>query len=199
MDKVQVEILGLSTHASSNGAYALILKEVDGQRRLPIIIGSPEAQSIAIELESIKTSRPMTHDLMKTVIETLGESVQEIIIHHLSDGTFFAYVVLSTSGVSIDSRPSDAIALAVRFDAPIFVAEEVLEEASFTPDQINIAPSDDTPKTSAFSSTTTPQHDEAEMSSKEKKLEALEQELKKAIEREDYEKAALLRDEISKL
>ena len=128
-EKVQVDILGLSTNAASGGAYALILKELHGSRRLPIIIGAFEAQSIALEMENIKPPRPLTHDLMKTLIDSLGGDLVDVTINDLREGTFFAQLNLDSQ--EIDSRPSDAIALAVRYGVPIFVAEKVMEEASF--------------------------------------------------------------------
>ena len=137
MEKVQVDILGLSTSPSSGGAYALILKEMNGNRRLPIIIGAFEAQSIALEMEGIKPPRPLTHDLMKNIIDTFGVSLQDVYINELRDGTFYAKITIE--GVSdsqeVDSRPSDAIALAVRYGVPIFVAEEVLNEAGIVADE----------------------------------------------------------------
>ena len=135
MDKVEVEILGLSSSPSAGGAYALLLKETYGVRRLPIIIGAFEAQSIALELEGIKPPRPLTHDLMKNLIDNLGATVNEIIIDELKDNTFYAKIVLEVSSMTnqIDSRPSDAIAVAVRSRAPIFVDEKVMAAASFLP------------------------------------------------------------------
>ncbi|MBI1806414.1 MAG: bifunctional nuclease family protein, partial [Ignavibacteria bacterium] len=132
MEKIQVDILGLSTSPASGGAYALILKEVNGNRRLPIIIGAFEAQSIALEMEGIKPPRPLTHDLIKNILETMGADLAEITISELRDGTFYAK--LSFDSQEIDARPSDAIALAVRFGAPIYVAEKVMEEAAFLPE-----------------------------------------------------------------
>ena len=180
MDKIQVEILGLSTSPASGGAYALILKEMNGNRRLPIIIGAFEAQSIALEMEGIKPPRPLTHDLMKNLIDSMGTSLSEIIINELKDGTFYAKLNLESE--EIDSRPSDAIALAVRYGAPIFVSDKVMEEAAFFPEE----------------------EQEASGSKKIKepkltKFEALRAQLQEAIEREDYEKAAGLRDELRKL
>ena len=131
MEKVQVDILGLSTSPSSAGAYALILKETNGKRKLPIIIGAFEAQSIALELEGMKPPRPLTHDLMRNIIDLFAVSLNEVCINELRDGTFYAK--LTIEGLSetqeVDSRPSDAIALAVRYGAPIYVGEEVLNEA----------------------------------------------------------------------
>jgi len=135
LNKVQVEILGLSSTPSAGGAYAILLKEVYGNRRLPIIIGAFEAQAIALEIEGIKPPRPLTHDLLKNIIENLGGTVQEIVIDELRDNTFFAKIILEVSSLTndIDSRPSDAIAVAVRTQAPIFVSEEVMRTASFVP------------------------------------------------------------------
>src|SRR5436190_17701993 len=130
MEKIQVEILGISTSPASNGAYALIMRESAGARRIPIIIGGFEAQAIALEMEGIKPPRPLTHDLLKNITEALGGSIVEASIHELRDGTFFASLKLSDDQ-EIDARPSDAIALAIRFGVPIFVSESVMAEAGF--------------------------------------------------------------------
>ncbi|MEE9226022.1 MAG: bifunctional nuclease domain-containing protein [Bacteroidota bacterium] len=187
--KIQVDILGLSTSPASGGAYALILKEINGNRRLPIIIGAFEAQSIALEMEGIKPPRPLTHDLMKNIIDTLGVSVAEVIISELRDGTFFAKLNLEGSGAKqeVDSRPSDAIALGVRFGVPIFVSEKVMEEASFLPENEEALPNKLTPGS------------EKTAAPKLSKLDLLRNQLKEAVEREEYEIAAKLRDEIKKL
>jgi len=190
VEKVQVDILGLSTSPSSGGAYALILKEMNGTRRLPIIIGAFEAQSIALEMEGIKPPRPLTHDLMKNIIDTFGVSLQDVFINELRDGTFYAKITIE--GVSesqeVDSRPSDAIALAVRYGVPIFVAEEVLNEAGIVAEtdeeEPNAEPKIDPP---------------AVMKKYASKLEQLQSSLKEAIEKEEYEKAAKLRDDIRKI
>lgn len=184
-----MDILGLSTSPSSGGAYALILNEVDGNRRLPIIIGTFEAQAIALELEHIKPPRPMTHDLLKNVIQTFGADIQQVFINELSEGTFFARIIYGSNGEQLeqDARPSDAIALAVRFNAPIYVADEILDEAGIVSEEHEGG----TEVTSGKSTSEQP----AEMS----KLEKLEQELQTAIDTENYEKAARLRDEIKKL
>ncbi|MEW6061196.1 MAG: bifunctional nuclease domain-containing protein [Bacteroidota bacterium] len=189
MGKVLVDILGLSTSPSSAGAYALILKETNGKRKLPIIIGAFEAQSIALELEGMKPPRPLTHDLMKNIIDTFAVSLNEVYINELRDGTFYAK--LSVEGVSetqeIDSRPSDAIALAVRYGAPIYVDEEVLQEAGIISEdeeeEEDITKKEEQPSVKKFAT----------------KLEQLQSSLKEAIEKEDYEKAAKIRDEIRKL
>ncbi len=190
VEKVQVDILGLSTSPSSGGAYALILKEMNGNRRLPIIIGAFEAQSIALEMEGIKPPRPLTHDLMKNIIDTFGVSLQDVYINELRDGTFYAKITIE--GVSesqeVDSRPSDAIALAVRYGVPIFVADEVLNEAGI------VAESEEE-ETGTEPKTEPP----AVIKKHTSKLEQLQTSLHEAIEKEEYEKAAKLRDDIRKL
>jgi len=189
VEKVQVDILGLSTSPSSAGAYALILKESNGKRKLPIIIGAFEAQSIALELEGMRPPRPLTHDLLKNIIDTFAVSLNEVCISELRDGTFYAK--LSVEGVSetqeIDSRPSDAIALAVRFGAPIYVDEQVLQEAGIV--------SDDEEETEESSK----KQEDPPVKQFTTKLEQLQSALKEAIEKEDYEKAAKLRDDIRKM
>jgi len=186
MEKIQVDILGLSNSPASGGAYALILKEVNGNRRLPIIIGAFEAQSIALEMEGVKPPRPLTHDLIKSILDSLGSELAEITISELKDGTFYAK--LSLDSQEIDARPSDAIALAVRYGAPIFVSEKVMEEAAFLPEN-------EEPETAADAAKAGGKPKEPGIS----KLEALRAQLIEAIEREDYEKAAKLRDEIRKM
>ncbi len=189
MEKVQVDILGLSTSPSSAGAYALILKETNGKRKLPIIIGAFEAQSIALELEGMKPPRPLTHDLMRNIIDMFAVSLNEVCINELRDGTFYAK--LTIEGLSetqeVDSRPSDAIALAVRYGAPIFVGEEVLNEAGVVSDD------DDETEETLTREESTP------VKKSISKLEQLQTSLKEAIEKEDYEKAAKLRDDIRKM
>jgi hypothetical protein len=191
-EKIQVDIMGLSpTPAPGGTGYALILREIGGERRLPIIIGSFEAQHIALELEGIKPPRPLTHDLLKNVIESLGFSISYVYINELRDGTFFAKIRIDVGSIEeIDSRPSDAIALALKFSVPIYVNEEVMNEVSFLPEE-------------------TEEEGEEESKSEEqeqeiidpytKKMKQLQHDLKEAVANEDYEKAALLRDEIKKL
>ena len=189
MEKVQVDILGLSTNPASGGAYALILKEVNGNRRLPIIIGAAEAQSIALEMEGIKPPRPLTHDLIKNIITSFGAELSDIIIDELREGTFYAK--LNIDSQMIDSRPSDAIALAVRYGVQIFVATSVMDEASFLPEEEEEEEPGPTPKKEKSKQSSPPP--------KMTKLEQLNVQLKDAIEKENYEKAAQLRDEIRKL
>lgn len=187
MEKIQVDILGLSTSPASGGAYALILKEVNGNRRLPIIIGAFEAQSIALEMEGIKPPRPLTHDLIKNILETMGSDLSEITISELKDGTFYARLIFD--GQEIDARPSDAIALAVRFGAPIFVVDKVMDEAGFLPEN------EEQENAEGAAAVVPP----AGKDTKVTKLETLRTQLKEAIDREDYEKAAQLRDDIRRI
>ena len=184
MDKVLVDILGLSTNPASGGAYALILREVNGTRRLPIIIGAAEAQSIALEMEGIKPPRPLTHDLMKNIISTFGGELTEVVIDELRDGTFYAKLNIDTR--QIDSRPSDAIALAVRYGAQIYVASAVMDEAAFVPEEEE---EEQSPPA---------RQERKQPETRVSRLDQLRQQLREAIEQENYEKAAQLRDEIRK-
>ena len=193
MQKIPCEILGLSSSPATGGAYAILLKEVDGKKRLPIIIGAFEAQAIALEIEGIKPPRPLTHDLLKQLTDSLGATVLEIVIDELRDNTFYAKIILEVSGFSqeIDARPSDAIALAVRAQAPIYVYETVMEAAAFIP-------TDETEDISNLNPVT----DSAETKkppSKEAKLATLQNKLREAIEGEEYERAAKIRDQIKNL
>lgn len=208
MQKVQVDIVGLSATPTGPSSYALILKEVGGDRRLPIIIGSFEAQAIALEMEGIKPPRPLTHDLIKNILDGLGVNIIEVVVTDLKDGTFYAKIYLELNGTTyeIDSRPSDAIAVALRCGVPIYVNEEVMEEASFAPEEEsssieeieeeeeeNPLPSDeDTSQPPAPKRTPKP-------TSKEEKIAELQKQLEEAIKKEDYERAAKIRDEIRRL
>lgn len=195
MLKVQCEIIGISAGPTSSNSYALLLKEIDGNRRLPIIIGTFEAQAIALKLEEVNPPRPLTHDLAKSIIDNLGATIVEIVITELRDNTFYAKIVLESSGLTneIDARPSDAIALAVRADAPIYVSELVMHEASFIPTE-----EQEVDKKNKYSDE---DFDDSSPSykNKESKIAALQDKLREAIEKEDYERAAKIRDEIKKL
>lgn len=191
LQKIQCEILGLSSSPSTGGAYAILLKEIDGNRRLPIIIGAFEAQAIALEIEGIKPPRPLTHDLLKQLTDNLGASVVEVIVDELRENTFYAKIILEVAALTqeIDARPSDAIALAVRAQAPIFVAESVMTAAAFIP-------SDDADTETAIP----PEKDSAKKPlSKDARLAALQDKLREAIEGEEYERAAKIRDDIKRL
>jgi len=191
LDKVQCEILGLSTNPSTGGAYAILLKEIEGARRLPIIIGAFEAQAIALEMEGIKPPRPLTHDLLKTLVDNLGANVVEIIVNELKENTFYAKIILEASGLTneIDARPSDAIALAVRTYAPIYVNETVMSTAAFIPSDETEIPGFEN---SDIDSDRKPP-------SKEAQLAALQDKLREALESEEFERAAKLRDDIKRL
>lgn len=195
MHKVQVEILGLSASPSAGGAYALLLKEIYGVRRLPIIIGQFEAQSIALEMEGIKPPRPLTHDLLKNIIDNLGGTISEIIIDELKENTFYAKIKLEISSMTneVDSRPSDAIALAVRTGSPLFVSEDVMKIASFVPSSED----SDEPFSDDIDEKDT-EFKPAKKNLSETKLAQLQDQLREAIDKEDYERAAKLRDEIAK-
>ena len=195
-EKIQVDILGLSpTPAPGGSGYALILKEIAGERRLPIIIGSFEAQHIALELEGIKPPRPLTHDLLRNIIEQLGFSLSFVYINELRDGTFFAKIKMDVGSIDeIDARPSDAIALALKFSVPIYVSEEVMDEVGFIPENEEEAESGIKPE----KETGVPR-DPDESDPFTKKLFKLQEALKTAIDSEDYEKAASIRDEIKRL
>ena len=192
MDYIQVDIIGLSTSPSSGGAYALVLGETNGNRRLPIIIGAFEAQAIALELEKIQPPRPMTHDLLRNLFDALGAEVTDIVIDDLREGTFFAKVryIYDDEEAQLDARPSDAVALAVRTDAPLFVAASVLDEAGIPAD--DAMDGDDDPLVEE-----TPAR--AEPASPTSRLDRAKDQLQKAIESEDYEAAAQLRDEIARM
>ncbi len=196
-EKVQVDIMGLSpTPPPGGGGYALILKEVGGDRRLPIIIGSFEAQHIALELEGIKPPRPLTHDLLRNIIEQLGFSINYVYINELRDGTFFAKIKMDVASLDeIDSRPSDAIALALKFAVPIYVSEEVMNEVSFIPEKEDTEGelTEEGEKEKLIEQI--PEESDPYI----KKLNKLRTDLKDAVEKEDYEKAANLRDEIKRL
>ncbi len=206
-DNIQVDIFGLSlTPSISGGGYAIILKEVSGNRRLPIIIGQYEAQSIALELEGIKPPRPLTHDLLKEVIETFGYSVNSIVINELRDSTFYAKIKFDSSSIEeMDARPSDAIAIALKFSSPIYVNSDIMDEVGFVPDyDEQVLPKNEGEFEESETEISSEQIkskpvETKNLSNKEKKLLQLRNDLDEAITKEDYEKAAQLRDEIKKL
>ncbi|PCJ89526.1 MAG: hypothetical protein COA57_01835 [Flavobacteriales bacterium] len=194
MEKIQLDIVGLSYSQTQTGAYALVLGEKKGRRRLPIIIGGFEAQAIAIELEKMKPSRPLTHDLFKSFAETFDIDIKEVIIYNLVEGIFFAKLICDNGqkNVEIDTRTSDAIALAVRFGCPIYTYEFILSTAGIILEE-DASEEKEEEKLEKEISQLTKQQDITSMSAKElKKL------LQEAISREDYERATVIRDEIKK-
>lgn len=192
---IELEILGLSVTPGSEGAYALVLAERTGNRRLPIIIGAFEAQAIALELENIKPPRPMTHDLFKNLLLSFESSVSSVLISELAEGTFYAKIRFGRDGESLelDSRPSDAIAIAIRFSAPIFADPSVMDAAGIETQENE---EEDEP---VRSKAEPEQGVEVESGAPLSPLESLKRELQTAIDTENYEKAARLRDQIQKL
>jgi bifunctional DNase/RNase len=190
--KVKLEIVGLSYSQTQTGAYALVLGEAKGKRRLPIIIGGFEAQAIAIELEKMTPSRPLTHDLFKSFAEGFNIEVNEVIIYNLVEGIFFAKIVCNGDGkdVEIDARTSDAIALAVRFNCPINTYEFILSQAGILLDDETIAPANEGADIDDLMEPDANDY-------VRKSTEELKQLLDAALNDEDYEKASHIRDELN--
>ncbi|MCP9767628.1 hypothetical protein EGI22_06865 [Lacihabitans sp. LS3-19] len=192
MNKIKLEILDLSPSQLQAGSFTLILSEVNGDRRLPIIIGMFEAQAIAIEMEKITPTRPLTHDLFKSFSKSFDFSVEEIHISDISEGVFFSKIIC-TDGIrqkNIDSRPSDAIAIALRFNASIYTTENVLNEAGISTEDLG----------GREKETQAPKKIKVKSSSDLMSLSSddLKKMLDEAINNEEYEKAAKIRDEIDK-
>jgi len=191
--KVLLEIVGLSYSHTQTGAYALVLGEAKGKRRLPIIIGGFEAQAIAIELEKMTPSRPLTHDLFKSFAEAFGIAVNEVVIYNLVEGIFYSKLMCTTTDgklVEIDARTSDAIAIAVRFNCPINTFEFILSQAGIILDETTLA--------STSEATEEPVTDESDKDNYlSKSTEELKQMLDTAIKSEAYEKASKIRDELN--
>src|SRR3982751_3424348 len=195
MKKIKLDIVGLSYSQTQSGAYALVLGEVNGRRRLPIIIGSFEAQAIAIEIEKMTPSRPLTHDLFKSFAQAYHINIQEIIIYNLVDGIFYSKLICSDGKktIEIDARTSDAIAVAVRFDCPIYTYEFILSSAGIVIEgndfvyleNIAETPEEITPVASGSGF--------ASLSNDELKAK-----LQEALAEESYEKAAKIRDELNR-
>ena len=196
MNLVQLLINGISYSQTQNGAYALILSELEGERKLPIVIGTNEAQSIAIAIEKeIKPPRPLTHDLFKNFCVRFDIKIKQVIIHKLVDGVFYSSVICERDGIEeiIDSRSSDAIALAIRFEAPIYTYENILEKAG-----VIIRVEKEIDERSLLKELFSDENSEVASSElKEKTTKELEELLKIAIQNENYESAAKIRDEIS--
>jgi bifunctional DNase/RNase len=192
MEKIRLDIIGMSYSQSQSGAYALILGERDGNRRLPIIIGGFEAQSIAIELEKIKTPRPLTHDLFKSFADAYSIEISEVVISKFSEGVFYAKLVC-TDGQKIeevDSRTSDAIALALRFSCPVYTYESIMSAAGILMEEEAELLKQEGPSVD--------ENSEAPISFSDASLTELKEMLQSAIENEEYEKASKIRDELYK-
>jgi len=194
---IELEILGLSSNHSQSGSFTLILGEIEGKRRLPIVIGMFEAQAIAIEIEKIIPNRPMTHDLFKSFSSNFGFTIEHILVSDMREGVFYAKIVCHSASkrVEIDARPSDAIAIAVRFDAPIYCSSAVMSEAA-----IEFTEEDEKREQQSGSkgSSSPGSKKKSDTSLKDFSLDKLNKMLDQAIHAEDYEKAARLRDEINR-
>jgi len=205
MSLVKLTIKGISYSQTQNGAYALILNEVDGERKLPIVIGAFEAQSIAIALEKeIKPPRPLTHDLFKSFADRFDIVVKQVIIHKLVDGVFYSSIICERDKIEeiIDARTSDAIALALRFSAPIFTYKNMLDKAgiylNINSDESEVDKSDDDVLSTSETFGIENSDSISENAYKKQSLSELHDLLEGAVQDEDYEKAARIRDEISK-
>lgn len=194
--KVKLNILGLSYSQTQSGAYALVLAEENGERRIPIIIGAVEAQSIAIKLEGLEPPRPLTHDLFLNFAKAFKIEILEVVIYKLEEGIFYSELVCLHNNeiVKIDSRTSDAVSLALRFNCPIYTYEDILQKAGIVLDfgDQDETSSEKSKKTSEVSSSA-PQNPLAD-----KTLQELKKMLDDAIEKENYEKASEIRDEIKR-
>ena len=205
LKKIQLEILGLSSSQSQSGSFALILGEKGGNRRLPIIIGMFEAQSIAIQIEKISPNRPLTHDLFKSFAEHVHVVILEVVISDLKEGVFYSRIVCSDGATTfdIDARPSDAIAIGLRFSVPIFTVESVLSEAGIILSDLDEGEGeaddeeDDEDEDSDSPRAARPQSEPRDPSG-QVSLDELTKMLAQALEKEDYEKAAKIRDELNK-
>lgn len=190
MRKIELEIVALSHSITQTHSYAVVLGELNGLRRLPIVIGGFEAQAIAVALEKMQPSRPLTHDLMKNFMNAFAVELQEIIISDLHEGVFYAKLICTShqETIEIDSRTSDALALAVRFGCPIFTYENILESAGISMDEAEGV-------TEAKVSNEKPAEGSSDLQGMS--LEELNQLLKEVLEKEDYMQAIAIRDEIN--
>lgn len=195
MKKIELDIVALSHSLTQSQNYAVVLGEQTGNRRLPIVIGGYEAQAIAVAMERMMPSRPLTHDLLKNVLMVYDIELKEVIINNLIDGIFYAQLVCEQDGetIEIDSRTSDALAMAVRYNCPIFTYEFILESAGILLDE------DGEPTTESASKTPSKRRAEKpENAIKSLPLQELEEMLEEVLEKEDYERAAEIRDEINR-
>jgi len=191
MKRIKLKVMGISYSQTQSGAYALLLIEENGERRIPIIIGGFEAQAIVIKLENLEPPRPLTHDLFKKFADQFKIAVIEVMIYKLEDGVFFSKLVCNNGEkeYSIDSRTSDAVAIALRFGCPIYIDEDILEKA-----QISNTPSDTEPASTEEVDSGSQQNSKYGSFSDEELYKMIDE----AVKTEDYEKAASIRDEIEK-
>jgi len=192
---IELEILGLSSNHSQSGSFTLVLGEVGAKRRLPIVIGMFEAQAIALEIEKIVPNRPMTHDLFKSLADGFNFEVEKIVITDMKEGVFYAKIHCKNlhTEVELDARPSDAIAIGIRFGCPVFCSEKAMSEGAVEHYELENQHQKQDAKSSSSKIIV-----KKESSLKDFSLEKLNQMLDKAIENEDYERAARIRDEINK-
>lgn len=184
--KIELQVLNISNSQAQAGAYALVLGEVNGERQLPVIIGASEAQAMVIEMKGIIPPRPLTHNLFASVLEVLGVKLMRVLIYKVDNGVFYSYLYMKADEtiLRIDSRTSDAVALALRMNAPIFIYEEIMQSECLKQGE---SPASSTEDIETAKDDIT----------QEDSLDMLKTALKKAVEEEDYERAALLRDQIS--
>ena len=185
MEKIELTVLGISASSLPPNSFALILKEVNGNRSIPIIIGAFEAQAIALEIEKAQPPRPMTHDIIKTLIYSANITLTEFFISDFKEGTYFSRLIFDEEDIEIDCRPSDGVAIALRCDAPIHINSYILDEIGMFTNMENNNHQYGL-RTEAFKT----------KKQANTKLEQLQQQLDKAIKNEDYETAAKIRDEI---
>lgn len=195
MQKIRLNILGLSVSQTQSGAYALVLAEEEGERRIPIIIGPVEAQAIAIQLEGLKPPRPLTHDLIKNMALAFDIALLEVTIYKLEEGIFYSELLCEMNGkeIRIDSRTSDAVALALRFRCPIYTSEEILEKAG-----IVLQGEDENSPVKSFLDEDEYEETSSGSSYAQYSTSELQELLDDAIQNEDYEKASIIRDELTK-
>jgi len=203
MGKIKLNVLGISYSQTQSGAYALVLSDEEGNRRIPIIVGGFEAQAIAIELEGLAPPRPLTHDLFKNFADSYGVHIMEVNIHKLEDGVFFANILCDNGGerTTLDARTSDAIALALRFKCPIYTTDEIVEKAGIVLDfekgteieNQDLAEEKETEEPSVKFKKDSPRQDLSK-----KSMDELKTMLSEAVSKEDYEKASEIRDEINR-
>jgi bifunctional DNase/RNase len=191
MKRIKLKVMGISYSQTQSGAYALLLIEENGERRIPIIIGGFEAQAIVIKLENLEPPRPLTHDLIKKIADQFDITIIEVVIHKLEEGVFFSKLVCNNGEkeYSIDSRTSDAVAIALRFGCPIYIMEDILEKA-----QLTNSPSD-TDLSSANGTETIAESSPGYATFSDEELYKM---IDEAVKTEDYERAAAIRDEIEK-
>ncbi len=194
MKKIKLSVLGISYSQTQSGAYALVLSEDNGDRRLPIIIGGFEAQAIVIKLENLNPPRPLTHDLFRNFSKLMKADLQEVFIHKLEEGVFYSQLIIKKDGKDIimDSRTSDAVALALRFNCPIYITEEIMDKAGI------VIKDDEYEDVESQASKQPRSRKPSPPELSELSISELKVKLDEAVKAEDYERAAFIKDEIDK-